>query len=492
MFWFLATQTMGAHTASDCLKDNLNGLFWLLPMGVVAGTWVTLLVLATVWPRWQRYWLLPVAGVGLLVAVYYTCVLGGRQVGDVLVCNQLLVYDFVARYFHLLFMGTALVTLLVPESYEGAGGISWALALLGVLLGACSLVMAHHWISLYVSLTLLSMSTALLLYCAPAALGAEVSLKYLLYCMTMAALTLWGVSCSYGLTGVLTLQASVVGASGADWPLPVVLLLPMMASVLFTLGVVPFHFWLPDVYQGVPAGVLAYVATVPKLAAVAVLLRIGAVAQESVQYCLAWVALLTLVVGNVAALQQRSVKRMMAYATMAQGGLLVAGIAAGAPSSFTAVLYYSGVYCIMGWTALTGIGLLEPWAEGVRWQGYAGLGWRWPVLGVALVIVMLALIGLPPTAGFTGKWLLWVALWQRIRHTGGGLWICLGCAGLLSTLLSLYYYLRLPYFLFFRPAPSAASVAYDDWVRQGIVVFWAGVLLWAFWYAHYWLEALGG
>jgi NADH-quinone oxidoreductase subunit N len=335
--------------------------------------------------------------------------------------------------------------------------------------------MAFHWLTIYLGLTLLSLTSALLISSQKNAPGAEASLKYLLYSMVVMALTLWGISYYYGFTGTLALRdAGLAGLTILPEYAVLTVLLLCTSSILFVLVAVPYHFWMPDVYQGGGAIVLAYLSTIPKLAAVAVFIRLhqqllsqlSPALQDHIQYGLALLALLTIVVGNTAALLQSNLQRMMAYATMAQSGLLMAGIVA-LPSNPIGVLYYSSVYGIMNLAGWLSIKIVRQLAGGECLQDFVGLGRQFPLLGCAITLVMLSLIGLPPTAGFTGKWLLFTSLWEHAQHSGNVLLMVLLASCLLSTLFSLYYYLRLPYVLFCKaekpPFPSPNSYQ-GDWI----------------------------
>jgi len=327
--------------------------------------------------------------------------------------------------------------------------------------------MAFHWLTIYLSMTLISLASSLLIGSHTIAHNAEASLKYLLYSMTATAVMLWGMAHFYGFTGTLALNHPNLGLILQALPGYIVLaiLLLCLSSVFLVLAAAPYHFWVPDVYQGAPAVVVAYLSTVPKLATVAVLLRLfhqflpqlSTVLQEHAQHGMAILALLTITVGNAGALLQNNLHRLMAYGSMAQGGLLMAGIAA-SPSSQVGLLYYSAVYGVAGLATWVGIKILQRLASGVHCQDFMGLGRQFPVLGSSITLVMLALIGLPPTAGFTGKFLLFTALWDHMQRTGSFLFVALFVASMLSTVLSLYYYLKLPYVLFCKALQSPAAI----------------------------------
>ena len=449
--------------------DNLASLPLLLPELLLAGTLVAVLVLGLVPLPYQRSWCRGVALVGVVWAGCSKYWVGSQLAGRpaLSLFNQLLVLDSLGVFFCLLLCGITLPLLLLAPApalhrtetaYAPWSGV-WVLS---GLLGSCLLVMAFHWLALYLALTLLTLTSTLLIGSQGTPSSAVASLQYLLYSMATTAVMLGGMSYLYGFTGTLVLCSPAAALSLQALPGPVVLVLFLLclSHVFFVLAAVPYHGWVPEVYQGSQANVVAYLATVPKLAAVAVLLRwfgqclpqLSPVLQAYAQQGLAVLALLTLVVGHTAALLQKDIQQLMAWATVAQGGLLLAGVVA-APSSPLSVLYYSAVYGVMGLAVWIGMQVLHERTGSKRLQDWAGLGRKLPVLGSSLTLVMLALIGLPPTAGFTGKFLLFTGLWAHAQHTGSSLYLALWIVSLLSTVLSLYYYLKLPFTLF-ASAPS--------------------------------------
>ena len=487
--------------------DNLASWPLLLPEVLVATTLGVILVLTFLLPRQQHYWLCPVAFVGTSLAWCSKYWLGSHlELRPALpLFNQLLVLDPLAVFFYLLLLSITLFFLLLsPPQAHGPLSTTYSAAytvlILGILLGSCLLVMAFHWLTIYLSMTLISLASSLLIGSHTIAHNAEASLKYLLYSMTATAVMLWGMAHFYGFTGTLALNHPNLGLILQALPGYIVLaiLLLCLSSVFLVLAAAPYHFWVPDVYQGAPAVVVAYLSTVPKLATVAVLLRLfhqflpqlSTVLQEHAQHGMAILALLTITVGNAGALLQNNLHRLMAYGSMAQGGLLMAGIAA-SPSSQVGLLYYSAVYGVAGLATWVGIKILQRLASGVHCQDFMGLGRQFPVLGSSITLVMLALIGLPPTAGFTGKFLLFTALWDHMQRTGSFLFVALFVASMLSTVLSLYYYLKLPYVLFCKALQSPAAIPS---MNQGDrIILWCLtiLLLVGFFAASSLLEVLG-
>lgn len=485
------------------ISDNLASLPLLLPEILIVTTLGSVLVLALLLPQYQRYWLYPTALIGVLLAGFKKYWLGSQLTLHPMppLCNQLLVLDPLAVFFCLLLLTlTLLLLLLMPPKAHSSLDVAYVVLLLGALLGSCLLVMAFHWLTIYLGLTLLALTSTLLIGSYATPQSAAASLKYLLYSMVTMAVMLWGVAYFYGFTNTLALsypglELSLQTVSGQ---IILTILLLCLSNVFFVLAAVPYHFWVPDVYQGASVAVVAYLSTMPKVAAVAVLLRIfhqllpqlESTLQVYAQHGLAALALLTIIVGNAVALSQKNLHRMMAYATVAQGGLLMAGIAASSDHQ-VGVLYYSAVYGIMGLGAWIGIKILHDLTGGLCLQDCVGLGRKFPVLGGSITLVILSLIGLPPTAGFIGKFLLFTTLWEHMQRTGSVLFATLLVASLLSTVLSLYYYIKLPYRLFCKAAqttPTMYNVGQGD---QIILVCLAILLLVGCFTANNWLQALG-
>ena len=237
-----------------------------------------------------------------------------------------------------------------------------------------------------------------------------------------------------------------------------------LAGLLFKLAGVPFHVWTPDAYEAAPVPVAAFFSVAPKAAAVLVLMRVvtalpaettlGGTTATALQTPLAVLALAGILIGNLSALRQTDAKRLLAYSTIAHAGFLLVGVVALTDTGFEAVLFYIGTYLFISLSAFFLIDLLaRSNGSDLTIRHLAGLGPKQPLLSIALLIVMLALTGLPPTVGFTAKLLSFSALYDAWQHTGDPWLLALFGLGLLNALISLVYYLKIPFLLFFRPAP---------------------------------------
>lgn len=486
---------MRQSTLIHHLSDNLASLPFLLPEGLLAITLMVILVLGGIFPQaHQHNRLRLVALIGLALVGSSKYWLGAQSSGQMLfLYNQLLVITPLSTFFSLFLLGiTAILLLVLPPPTQPAATPTHVALLLGGLLGSFLLMMASHWLSIYLGLTLLSLSTAILIGSQPTPLSAASSLKYFLYSTATIAAMLWGMSYFYGFTGTLHLYdpASLLRLQALSRPMISTIILLCLSNIFFVLAAVPYHFWLPDVYQGTRPFIVAYVATVPKLAALVTLWQLfrqylpqlASLPPTYGQQALAALALVTLIVGHTGALLQNNLQRLLAYGAIAQVGMLLAGIAT-LPSSAVGLLYYSILDGVASLAAWLGLERLQQLTGSLRLQNCAGVGRQFPWLGISMTVVMMALVGLPPTVGFTGKLLLLTGLWSHAQATGNPLYASLVVASLAGTVFSLYYYLKLPYVLFAKasakhfiesPTGRTTSVIMGLLAVLLLVAFWAG------------------
>ena len=284
--------------------------------------------------------------------------------------------------------------------------------------------------------------------------SAEAALKYFLLGSFSSAFLLYGFALIYGATGSLSISA--IGSVQLPGPLLYAGLGLVIVGFAFKLGLAPFHFWVPDVYQGAPSSITAFMASVVKLAAFGAFLRILFVAIGDLTGDfpnVIWVlAALTMTWGNLAALRQDSVKRMLAYSSIAHAGYALIGfLASSQQQAVSSVVFYITIYALMTVGAF-GVVLL---ASGGREYQYDqddinalnGLGWQRPFLGLAMTICILSLAGIPPLAGFMAKYYIFSAAIQADK-------IVLVVIALINSIIALYYYLRVIVALYFSKAES--------------------------------------
>jgi NADH-quinone oxidoreductase subunit N len=336
--------------------------------------------------------------------------------------------------------------------------------ILTVILGANLLVMSENLLMIFLSMETVSIASYLLTAFAFDKKSTEGSLKYFLFGSIASAAMLYGFSFLYGIFGTFNYPDFQLPSSDVV-PLVYVAGILSLAGFLYKLAAAPLHPWAPDVYEAAPMPVVALFSVVPKLAGIAILLkftRFTNLPTFNWELVLAGVAILTLTVGNFSALWQKNVKRLMAYSSIAQSGFLLLGIVAGSHEGAKFMLFYGSVYVAL--TYLTFIYLQQFEKSGFTTIAqFAGAGKVATLPMIFLLVGFIGLTGLPPTGGFSGKLFLFSAIWESYRISEEGILLLLIIFGLLNTVVSLFYYLRIPYFAFIRPGASA--------VKQNILVF---------------------
>ena len=342
----------------------------------------------------------------------------------------------------------------VPQPKTG----EYCALIVTVTLGATLLGMSSNLLMVYLSLELVSLASYLLTAFGFQKQGTEAALKYLLFGGVSSGIMLFGLSLLYGLTGTLSLgQAGFGEALWAAPPLAVgVTLLMVLAGFLFKISATPFHIWAPDVYQAAPTPIAAFFSVAPKIAGLVVLARFcaaihwEAAGQTLVQDVLAIVAILSMTVGNFSAIWQTDAKRLLAYSSIAHSGFLLSGVVAYSSTGIRGMLFYAAIYLMMNFAAFLLVQHYAKLTGETKINHYKGMGKTMPYTGIAFLIVMAALTGLPPTAGFTAKFLVFAALLETYQASGNTILMILFVVGLLHTVVSLFYYLKIPYYLYFK------------------------------------------
>ena len=360
---------------------------------------------------------------------------------------------YVLKLFGFLFVAFGL---LYSRDYLEERGIlrgEYYVLALTALLGIFVLVSANSMLTVYIGVELLALSVyAMAAFDRDSGVAAESAMKYFVLGAIGSGALLYGMSMIYGMTGTLDLQE--LGGHLHEPPnLGVTIgLVFVVVAVAFKLGAVPFHMWLPDVYQGAPTSVTLFIGTAPKIAYFALTLRLlahglgGAVVEWS--QMLGALAILTLVVGNVVAIVQTNLKRMLAYSTISNVGFIVLGFTAGTPDGYTAALYYTLIYILV---ALGSFGVIliasRKGFEADHLDHYKGMYKRDPLLALAMMMLMFSTAGVPPFVGFWAKLRIFQALWET-NH----LWLVVISATM--SVVGAFYYLRVIKLMYFDAPPA--------------------------------------
>lgn len=354
--------------------------------------------------------------------------------------------------------------------------------LLAIMVGMYFMSMSSHWLMLYLTIEMVSVGSYILVgYLRHDTFRTESSIKYVLFGATCSAVMLYGLSLLYGLTGSLdfTSPEHIAGLVEAHPFVATVAIILVFVGIGFKLSFVPFHFWVPDVYQGAPTPVTAFLSTAPKAAAVALLARLVhawpadlGLFSQSMYNLLLLTTVATLLFGNLAALRQQNIKRLMAYSSIGHTGFLMMAVLAYAGQNQQVLLFYLTIYVIMNMAVFMLVDYIENRTGAIELSDYAGLGQHYPVVGVCFVIILISLTGIPPTAGFIGKLLVFSAVFDQWSISGhSGLLIAL-IAGALTTVISLFYYFKVPLYAFLRKSEQRPILRSTP---QGIV--WVVVII---------------
>jgi NADH-quinone oxidoreductase subunit N len=363
-------------------------------------------------------------------------------------------------FFHVLICGIVLVALLLsldtlPEDSHHQGEF-YALVIFGAV-GMCLLTGAVELLLVFIALEISSISTYVLAgYRKQTGRGPEAAIKYFLLGSFATAFLLYGVALIFGATGSTQIyEIANLASSALNHSLVLAALALMLVGILFKVSAVPFHVWTPDVYEGAPSPVVALLSTAPKAAAFALLLRVAYEMFPSLHALwspLLWiVAVLSMTVGNLAALRQQNVKRMLAYSAIAHAGYLLAAFAGLGTSGIAAASFYIAAYAAMNVGIFAVVTLVSGYDDQLPLiQDFRGLIYRSPLLGSLLLFFLVSLVGIPFTGGFFGKFYAFSA-----AVDGGA--IALAIIGLLNSGLAAAYYLRLALAAAQRPDPGQAA-----------------------------------
>jgi NADH-quinone oxidoreductase subunit N len=388
--------------------------------------------------------------------------------------------DQFSIYFIYLFLLVAGLVILGSIDYlernHAQHGEFYALVLLGTV-GMCFMAASTDLIMIFLGLEISSISTYILAGFRRAdRLSNEAALKYFLLGSFATAFFLYGIAFVYGLTGTTNLLgASARLMEPSQWTVFArVALVLMFVGLAFKLSTVPFQIWTPDVYQGAPAPVTAFLSVGPKAAAFAVLLRLflgGFASAGSVSFWILWIsAVLTMCLGNLAAIRQTNIKRLLAYSSIAHAGYILVGVAAGGSGGTTAVIFYLAAYALMNVGTFILIAHLAGAGERrVQIEDYTGLAFERPGVAACLAVFFLSLAGFPTTAGFLAKFYVFRAAIQS--HLVG-----LTVLALLNSVVSVYYYLRIVVAMYMREGKSEVAAVVLPWpVRAALAVSVLGI-----------------
>ena len=395
--------------------------------------------------------------------------------------NGMIRVDRFSMYFNIIFLVSTILVTLISINYldrqDKRQGEYYVLILLATL-GMMLMASGNELIVVFLGLELMSLSLYVLAgYFRSVQVSSEAGMKYLLLGAFASGFFLYGIALIYGGAGTTSIPdiASELKAGGKS-PLMLAGMFLLIVGFGFKVALVPFHQWAPDVYEGAPTTIAAFISAGPKAAGFAAFLRIFMGALESLQpewiVVVVILAALTMTVGNVIATAQSNIKRMLAYSSVAHAGYVLVGLAAANKDGISSAMLYLLIYCVMNIGAFAAVILARTEdGENLKIADYAGLGFRKPLLALFMTVMLLSLAGFPPFAGFVGKFYVF-----RSAVDAGQIWLVVIAA--INTAISAFYYLRVVVTMYMKePEEELDFHAYPKLLVFALLLVTIGVVL---------------
>lgn len=463
---------------------TVNDFLLILPE-VVLLIWALLILLIDLWiPDTKKYYTVVLSAAGLVISAGCAFALPGRT-GSAF--SNMVVLDGFSSVLSILFLLSGLAAVALAYDYlkrNAAQRGEYYTLLLFSIAGMMLMASANDLIMVFLSLELLSIPLYILAgFFRPRLASEEAALKYFLLGAFSSAILLFGIAWIYGSTGHTDFPGIVASIDGgqANYLLLLIGAGLLLVGFGFKIGVFPFHMWVPDTYQGSPSSIGAFMTVATKAAGFAALLRVFLVlfpAEAPIMAGILWVlSAASMIFGNTVAIAQMNMKRLLAYSSIANAGyILMAFVPYGNPviaqEAVSSALFYLLAYALTSFGAWAVMIVLEPAeSDGLLLQDFSGLGRKYPWLGAALLISMMSFIGVPLTMGFWGKFYLF-------KTAVDGSQIPLALIGLLTSLVSAYYYLRIVMFAYFKPGEP--QIQPGRWASIVAVICAAGIFVLSF------------
>jgi NADH-quinone oxidoreductase subunit N len=460
---------------------NPNDLLTILPLLVVIG-WACILLLVDLFiPRQQKGWTAGLAALGMFVSMVTAIARYGNASQAF---SGMVIEDGFSVFMNILALASGLIGVALAYDYLKRMNIErgeYYTLMMFSISGVMLMAMAGDLIVVFLALELLSLPLYVMAGIArPQSSSEEAALKYFLLGAFSTGFMVYGIALVFGATGSTSLSAiaAAAGSGSANLALMSVGAGLVLIGLGFKVAAVPFHMWTPDVYQGAPSAVTAFMAVSGKVGGFAALLRVFTLAFPAIadqMMPVFWVlAALTMILGNVLAIVQSNVKRLLAYSSIAHAGyilmmLVLIGQKDLAGRAVAAALFYLMAYAFTNFGAwAVVIALEQAEGRGLEIEDYAGLARKYPWLAAAMLVFMLSFTGVPPTLGFLGKFYLFSAVIQ-----GGFVWLAI--IGVLTSLISAYYYLRIVMVMYMQEGEPQARR--EPWLMATTALAAAGTLV---------------
>ncbi len=454
------------HILSEKLESVTQGFAYMLPELALA-LCAVVVIIADLLPFNKK--VLPYLAVaGIFVSLYFAL---NQAHAEVFIFSGFFHLSSSTAFFKSFFIVSTLIFIafsLTASSADAQKGEYYAITLV-LLIGLNMMCMAANFLAVYLAIETVSICSYILAAFSPRKRSAEAGMKYILFGAFSSGIMLYGISLMYGITQTLNFHDYFFADKllSASVYLSVLAFILILSGFLFKITAFPFHIWAPDVYEGVTTPVAAFFSIAPKAGGLAMLINfLTAIKAENIGFAelntslvevTAVLAIVTLTVGNFAALWQNNAKRLLAYSSIGHAGFMLSGLVVLSAQGRTSVFFYLVLYLFMNFAAFMLVDKLSEKTGSEDVRNFKGLGIKLPYLGFIFVLVMVALTGLPPTAGFYAKFLVFSAVLEAYQVTGKAVLLALFIFGLLNTVVALYYYLKIPYLMFFRKAEKEVA-----------------------------------
>jgi NADH-quinone oxidoreductase subunit N len=435
----------------------------------------------------SKGWLAVVSLIGLAVSAGFALSLWGEAPRAIF--YNMLAVDHYALFFKFLFPGIAAIVILASTDYirkfKDSQGEYYALILLATL-GMLLMASAVELISIFLALELVNISLYCLVGLLKDARSTEAALKYLILSALASAVLLMGMALLYGFTGktqLAEIASALQGLTRADWLAAPALILGIVLIISgfgFKIAMVPFHMWVPDVYEGAPTPVTAFLSVASKSAGFAIILRVvtSAFNQSNLDWGLIFgiLAAITMTVGNIIAIQQKNIKRMLGYSSIAQAGYVMVGLAAAGLAQSTgadvqsSTLFFLLCYSLTNLGAFIAIIVVTGNLDNDHISSFSGLGQRSAGLAIAITLSLISLVGLPPAAGFMAKFYIFSS---AVRSDL--LWLVI--IAVINSAISAYYYLRVVKIMWTPDTINSQKIHTPRTVAVALIICSLGILL---------------
>jgi NADH-quinone oxidoreductase subunit N len=446
---------------SEKLEWTTLSLGYVIPELVLSLGIITLVIFSLFKKHQQSNVAHAVALLLMVVVVAFSFYTWKTTETPILLFNGMLRHTSMAGYLRVLIDVATLFTIVLSWNSHLMKKAEYYALLITAVLGAHVLCMSVNFIMLFLAIELISLPSYVLAAWAFRKNGMEAALKYFLFGSVASAIMLYGISLLYGITHSLDFTSEAfreaIWLHSSQFLFIGVCL--VLCGLLFKLTSAPFHPWAPDVYEAAPMPIVAFFSVVPKVASVGAMasffysLHLNGESSIRWHVVLCMIIILTITIGNFGALLQHNAKRLMAYSSIAQSGFLLLGVITWSQQGLQATLFYATVFMVANYLVFYYLQFFE--SRGITSiPNFAGIGKQQTLASILLLLGLLSLTGLPPTAGFMGKLVVFSSAWSAYQQSMSTLYLVVLVVGLLNTVVSLFFYLKIPFQSFLKSAPG--------------------------------------